>query len=643
MRNGFARARRFLLVTWLAALPWVLTGACGSDDDKPPPLKTGTGGTQPRPDASSGTGGADADTDASDAAGGAEAAPDGPANCGEVVCRGHGQCLLVGNMPACVCDAGYKLEGDTCVVDESCIKIRHLEDGCRQLLRGAPAVATFFAVDYCAGTAVLPEKLPAAFKILENGQPLGSESAATVIPHSVENYVTIAVDVSGSVTTKIGQLGGQLRTFVQSLAGQTPPVGVSVLVFGRFVEEYVPFTTNLAAVDAKLDEMQRSPGTVQDKVRPDGTALYEATKRAIRSTERIQELRDTVTEGGVLSTGVAVVVTDGKETTNETLDTALIRDTLVNVISIGISSDIDDADLTAIGRDGSFLAPLPEDMTQAFTEITQRVKEAPQRAYLMGYCSPATTGTPTVEVTLDGVAVQQTAACKFNADLFGTGAGDTCTLDLFTQACPVGRCGGFLACGACASGQCCHGGVCMAPAATAGDCALQDELCQQTGKVCVKVGTADPSCVDPVGVGEPCSTTAHCAPRSAYCAPVDGGGSVCAPVTLIEEQPCANESGQPEAEVCPTLNCARRAPKNITEPHICRPPAQMFDLCSGPAAAAVCESGTSCRSGTCQPRNNPLPCSSNLECVSGLCDTAASKLCLLGDACYFSWAEKMDF
>ncbi len=39
--------------------------------------------------------------------------------------------------------------------------------------------------------------------------------------------------------------------------------------------------------------------------------------------------------------------------------TALVSGTLVNVISIGISSEIDDTDLTRIGRDGSFLAPDP--------------------------------------------------------------------------------------------------------------------------------------------------------------------------------------------------------------------------------------------------------------------------------------------
>jgi hypothetical protein len=69
----------------------------------------------------------------------------------------------------------------------------------------------------------------------------------------------------------------------------------------------------------------------------------------------------------------------------------------------------------------------------------------------------------------------------------------------------------------------------------------------------------------------------------------------------------------------------------------------MFDLCSGAAADAVCESGTSCRSSTCQSRYPDLLCASDLECASGYCDTTASKLCLSTGACYFSWDEKMGF
>ena len=549
-----------------------------------------------------------------------------------------------------MCDYGYKLEGDTCIVDESCIKIRHLEDGCRILIASTPAVASFFAVDYCAGTAVLPSKLgdlSTAFKILENDLPLGSESFATIIPRAVENYVTIAVDVSQSVTDNVGllgQLGSELRAFVQSLAAQTPPVGVSVLVFGRFVAEYVPFTTNLQAVDAKLQEMQNSPATVQALVRSDGTALYEATRKAIRSTERMQRLRATVTNNGVLSTGVAVIVTDGRETTNATLDTTLIRDTRVNVISIGISSDIDDADLTAIGRDGSFLAPLATDMTQAFGEITQRVKEAPQRAYLLGYCSPATSGTPTVEVALNGIAVQETAACTFNASVFGSDAGQRCDANYFASYCSGRQCGGFLACGACANpSQCCtDAGICTGPSIN-NDCRLQDELCDKANQVCVKVGGAPASCVNPVDGsadgGGACSTTERCDPGNYYC---DSTSSLCTPVTLQEGQACADASNRPRAEVCPQLNCARVIPTNLAEPLVCRPQARMFDLCAGTSAEAVCESGSSCRNSTCLPRYPIFNCSSNLECSSGMCNSTA-KYCELSPACYFSWNEKMGF
>jgi hypothetical protein len=649
--SGWVRRMFFVGLT---ALPFAIGSGCGGED-KPPPLDRGSGG--------GGSGGSNGGVGGS--GGGAGGAPDGsgaadaevdvdagdptPPNCGDggVVCRGHSKCVVEGSAAECVCDQGYvRLDGE-CVVDESCIKLRYLDDSCRQVLNGRPGVGLFFAVDYCAGTAVLPDKLgelSTAFRILEDGLPLGPESFATVIPRDVENYVTLAVDVSSSVLNNPGllaQLTTELRSFVQSLTplADEAPVAVSVLIFGRTVVEYVPFTANLQAVDAALETLQTSRATIEALVNIDGTALNASVKEAIHATERIQRLRSLVTEAGVLTTGVAVIVTDGGEsTTTDPLDTTLVSKTLVNVISIGISSAIDDAVLSAIGRDGSFLAPTTADMTLAFSEIRQRVKEAPDRAYLLAYCTSRNDGTSTVTVSLNGVTPKQTAGCTFNASLFSRDPAARCTLEWLGALCAGQQCGGLLACGACASDQCCGGdGQCHGPAATSGDCRAQDELCQASDLVCVKPSAEPASCVAPQAEGAPCSTTMRCDPGTTYCGT---DTDTCFPVVLANGQDCA-ENSQPKAERCPELNCARENPDNASEPHVCQPAARMFDLCSGASAAAVCESGTSCRSGTCQARK-PLAssCSTDLECRTGRCDTTGRR-CIDTAECFFSWNQKV--
>jgi hypothetical protein len=565
----------------------------------------------------------------------------GPQNCDDFQCTGHGTCEIgEDDKPYCACDPGYVLavSGDTCVVDESCVQVRFLEDRCRQVFDGVPAVALFFAVEFCAGTAVLPDKLAELeleFQVLENDVDIQEnvESYATVIPKPVESYVDLVIDVSDSITESqdLPALIQELRTLVASLVpdAEDPDVYVSVHVFGRDSAEYVPFTRDLAAVDDALAAIADDPTAVVTLAgNGNGTDLYDAVELGILRTQRIRDLRDAVTWGGVLTTGTVVVVTDGNDTSNGMLDTSLIADTTNNVISIGISAGIINETLQEIGRDGSFLAPTPAEWPEAFAEITQRVDEYPLRSYLLGYCSSTTEGSPNVEISISapGVTVMQTAVCQFDADLFSTNPSAVCDAQFFETECADASCSGLTACGSCADSECCDGaGGCQAPALEPGigGCATQDDVCSIDEQICGSEG----ACVDPeppasgsCGLGcEPGVT--HCS--DGQCAPVLDPGDIC-------EGPLE----------CPGLNCQRENPDNMFQDTTCRPRALMYDRCG--SGDAICETGAYCQS-ECLPRKREVEsCGDGNECRLALCQSleGSGNICNGEAACFWSWDSK---
>ena len=121
-----------------------------------------------------------------------------------------------------------------------------------------------------------------------------------------------------------------------------------------------------------------------------------------------------------------------------------------NLISVGVSNDIDDAELTRIGPHGSFLAPTGPDRVATFERIAQRVAEYPNRAYLLAYCSPAVANDHEVWVTLANGEADLILGCEFDAENFGVGQG-VCTADFINGYCDSGvhGCGTFLACNSC--------------------------------------------------------------------------------------------------------------------------------------------------------------------------------------------------
>lgn len=637
----------------------LVLSACPDDggSGNAPPVNTSAGA----PTATqSGTGAQQTDTDpsgngSSDSTAGSDNTSTGPTttSCGALECS-NGSCEIDATGNAfCLCDEGYVLDaaGVTCIVDESCIQVSFLEDGCRQKVNAEPAVALFFALDFCSGTAVTPEKreeLGLSFLVRENGIDIAEnvESDATILDTDVESYVTLMVDVSNSVTESedLPALITELRALVSSLEAEPgePDVYVSMFVFGFRPAEYVPFTRDLSAVDAALEALANDPAPVVDLASGgQSTALFNATEEGILATQRIRDLRDAVTWGGVLTTGTVVVVTDGIDTSNGELDSGLIATTTNQVISIGISDAIDDTQLRAIGRDGSFLAPNPSDWTTAFESIAERVDTYPERSYLLAYCSSASEGGPDVEVAVTGPAVLNvtSAECRFNAELFSS-QGFTCNTEFFTGECNAQQCGGLTGCGACADTQCCNGSQCSDPVAAEFPVSCADNIhtCEAENLVCSGV-----SCVPPVGDGQECSSSAPCAAGIDHCGPnpewnpldPDSPEFVC-----TDALPLGTPCDYPAQ--CESLNCFYPNPDNPFEGRRCLPEAQLGDHCGDDDA--VCEAGGQCQSSTCQPQLRELEsCNSDYQCRQGVCLNfdVGGNFCAGPDVCYWSWDEKV--
>jgi hypothetical protein len=82
--------------------------------------------------------------------------------------------------------------------------------------------------------------------------------------------------------------------------------------------------------------------------------------------------------------------------------------------------------------------------------VARRVAEYPERAYLLGYCSPAVTGEHDVRITLANQTTLRDATCRFDASQFGVGQG-ACDAAFLTGYCAARTCATYLACGECAA------------------------------------------------------------------------------------------------------------------------------------------------------------------------------------------------
>ncbi len=270
-------------------------------------------------------------------------------------------------------------------------------------------VALYFTVDTGSGDPV-PGLTAEQFRIYEDSKLVSPfESKQTILNPEVaaEHDTLLLVDMSGSVTG----------------SGSLPPLEDAVKQFAERVSKFQQ--TAIYAFDGrpeivKLSGFSASPSTSLSgfRAKDPSTNLNGAVIEAIRVLDK-QLAQSQVP----LRFGTLVIFTDGTDHAARATHDDLMRaldGVDFDVFVIGVGGEIDERELSAIGRNGTFLSRDPATISSAFQDIAARIEGYSKRFYLLSYCSPARAGEHdlTVEpVTADGKTGQLTY--HFSAQGFG--------------------------------------------------------------------------------------------------------------------------------------------------------------------------------------------------------------------------------
>ena len=128
--------------------------------------------------------------------------------------------------------------------------------------------------------------------------------------------------------------------------------------------------------------------------------------------------------------GTLVVFTDGSDRARrvawDDVKKALDQ-TPYEVFAIGLGAELQDAQLAALGKDGTAKAADKATVVKAFDEIAARIEAATKAYYLLSYCSPARAGKH--ELTIEAHAKAQNgdeSSGKLKDEFDATGFGVGC-------------------------------------------------------------------------------------------------------------------------------------------------------------------------------------------------------------------------
>ncbi|HVU53316.1 MAG TPA: VWA domain-containing protein [Polyangia bacterium] len=272
-------------------------------------------------------------------------------------------------------------------------------------------VAVYFTVDTHGGEPVA-DLTPGDFRIYEDGQPVSIlESKQTILQEQVAaiHYTLLLVDMSGSVVDS-----GDMPALVQAAQSFADRVGpyqkVAVYTFdgSPHLTPLVGFGGNIrAGVSALATRRPRDPSTNLN-----GGVI-----------EGVRVLSQQMDHAPVpLRFGTLVVFTDGTDrahrATAEDVGKALDGAGFETYV-IGVGQEVDRAQLSKIGRSGTFASQNRADVQKGFDEIAARIEAASKRYYLLSYCSPSRAGAHDVEVEANARGASGRLQYHFEASGFG--------------------------------------------------------------------------------------------------------------------------------------------------------------------------------------------------------------------------------
>src|SRR5688572_25649620 len=213
-------------------------------------------------------------------------------------------------------------------------------------------------------------------------------------------YTLLLLDVSGSITEsgQIEPLVDAAEMFIERV-GKTQKVAVYAFDGEEKIHAIVPFTQTEQALKGGLEGLRGY------KARDPSTNLHGAV---IQGLERLA--LDLAKDQRPLKFGTLVVFSDGadraarvsREEMRAAVDAKAYEHFELFAVGIGEEAELEQAQLSDIGRDGTEQGADRAKVKEAFDRIAGKIESHSKRFYLLSYCTPARGGEHVVRIELDG-------------------------------------------------------------------------------------------------------------------------------------------------------------------------------------------------------------------------------------------------
>ena len=235
------------------------------------------------------------------------------------------------------------------------------------------------------------------FAIYEDEQLVSEfESKQTIINPEVAAvmYTLLLIDMSGSITEsgEADNVVNAAKMFTERV-GEHQKVGVYAFDGSEDIYKVVPFTEGAGSVDGGLEGLRTF------KPKDPSTNLHGAVVQGLAELEA-----GLAKDDRPLKFGTLVVFTDGTDragrVTEEELNEEVNQDKYANydLYAIGVGAELEEKNLSTVGRDGTELANDTENVEEAFGAMADRIEAHTKRFYLLSYCSPARKGEHAVRI-----------------------------------------------------------------------------------------------------------------------------------------------------------------------------------------------------------------------------------------------------
>ncbi len=235
------------------------------------------------------------------------------------------------------------------------------------------------------------------FEIYEDDSLVSKYESQQVIQNpevAAVMYTMLLLDMSGSVTES-GQadLLVDAATVFSERVGKSQKVGVYAFDGAEKLHSVTPFTETKGSVEGGIEGLRAY------EPKDPSTNLHGAVMLGLEELEEALEK-----DKRPLKFGTLVVFTDGTDragrvTRDEMLE-QLGGEAYGNyeVYAIGVGAELEEKQLSEIGRDGTEMAGDPGQVRESFERIAAKIEAHTKRFYLLAYCTPARKGTHTVRV-----------------------------------------------------------------------------------------------------------------------------------------------------------------------------------------------------------------------------------------------------